>query len=275
MDDFDHDARYYRILGSGDGYIYRTDEPEQILTGAVAHDHPYYEFDDLASIGSWLFLGDRVLVLKVPRDALVEHNTPMSQGGCMAYSASRIEPLAIISFAELMQTYDAADHRPGSLHLARQTLADDLLKLPARGADWLNLSHCTGSVDLSRVTGRICLWQCTLDVTRWPEHVGELSVTHGTLRGRLPRSRNLSISHVDLDAVVHAGGATHTSLFRCTGSVDLTAARNDLTLTGCDLELLALPDAPLKNLYADDCRLRGDPRLPSAKNFQVKNITRA
>lgn len=172
-DDFDHDALYYRVLGDGGDYVHRDREPEQIAGDAPAHDHPFYEFDDLRRVGRWLFLGDRVLVLRVPPDAQVEENHPMSQGGCMAYSASRIEKLGVLSMAELMRTYDAAGLRPSTLHLAHQTF-DDALTLPARGVEGLYLDHCRGHVDLSHVRETLSLFRCDLEVQRLPGRLSTL-----------------------------------------------------------------------------------------------------
>lgn len=270
MDDFDHDALYYRILGTGDGYMFRTDEPAEIAANPKVHDRPFYEFDDLRTIGDWLFLGDRVLVLKIPPDAIVEENTPMSQGGCMAYSSSAVEPVGVLSFADLMRTYDAAEMRPGGIHLRRQQFAD--FALPVRGVKRLNLDHCHGHIDLSGVTERLCLWQCELEVLAWPKALGELDVTGGRLTGPLAPSRGLSLSSVLLaDARVPAG-AQHVSMFRCTGRVDLSEVRGSLSLTQCDLEITGVA-AEVTHLYASESRFTGIPDLPAAARRSVKDCT--
>lgn len=266
--DFDFDALYYRVLGKDDGYIFRAGEPEAIAADPPAHERPYYEFDDLESLGSWLFLGDRVLVLRVPRGARVEENRPMSQGGCMKYSASRIERVGVLSLAELMRTYDAAGVRPRGLHLARQRLGDDL-RLPACGADGLNLSHCSGSVDLSGVSWRVCLWKSPIDVLAWPAALTELSVSDGELRGALPALRSLSLSGVSLVDLTVPADARNVELFRCVGRVDLSAIRGQLSLTQCDLEITGLPPR-LTALYASDCRIIGAADLPPADERTVR-----
>lgn len=270
MDDFDHDALYYRILGAGDGYIFRTDEPAEIAGTPKIHDRPFYEFDDLRTIGGWLHLGDRVLVLKIPRDAIVEENSPMSQGGCMAYSTSTFERVGVITFAELMRTYDAAGMRPGGIHLQRQHFTD--FTLPARGVKRLNLDHCRGRIDLSGVTDRLCLWQCELDVLAWPKALGELDVTHGRLAGPLAPLRSLSLSSVVLADVRLPAGARSVSMFRCTGRVDLSQCRGSLSLTQCELEITGIA-AEVDQLYASESRFTGISGLPAAKQRSVKDCT--
>lgn len=270
MDDFDHDALYYRILGAGDGYMFRTGEPAEIAGTPKVHDRPFYEFDDLRTIGDWLHLGDRVLVLKIPRDAIVEENTPMSQGGCMAYSSSAVEPVGVLSFADLMRTYDAAEMRPGGIHLQRQQFAD--FALPVRGVKRLNLDHCHGRIDLSGVTDRLCLWQCELEVTAWPPALGELDVTHGRLAGPLAPLRSLSLSSVQLADVRLPAGVHSVSMFRCTGRIDLSEVRGSLSLTQCELEITGIP-AEVTHLYASESRFTGIPDLPAAAQRSVKDCT--
>ncbi len=101
---FDHEQLYYRVIGDGGGYCYREGEREIMLSGEGVQvaDYPKFEFDDIAKVGKWLQLGDRVRVLRVLPGAEVVTNRPMSQGGCMTYSADQVELLEIIGFDEFL-----------------------------------------------------------------------------------------------------------------------------------------------------------------------------
>ena len=145
---FDFDRTYYRVLGTRPGYIYNQDEPTIVATaqGLVTDARPIFEFDDLDDVGRWLFLGDRVRRLRVPREAMVVRNRPMSQGGCHTWSADRIELLEIVDIAGLMQEYRAAEVEPWVLHL-------DAYEFPAgfrfpTGVDFLLLEGCLACAPL-------------------------------------------------------------------------------------------------------------------------------
>jgi hypothetical protein len=109
---FDYNAIYYRVVGTEgrSGYYYDDEEMQEMETskGLLTAAHPKYEFDSIARIGSWLHLGRAVQQLRIPPTATVITNNPLSQGGCYTWSASSVELLGIISFAELMQSIEAA-----------------------------------------------------------------------------------------------------------------------------------------------------------------------
>ena len=130
---FDFDRVYYRVIGTRDGYIYNSGEPEIIAGGAglVTYRRPYFEFDDLEGIGSWLYLGEQIRRIRVPRDAAVVVNQPMSQGGCYRWSADRIELLDVIDRAALIREMVEADAAPHNLHFSGEELPAGL-RLPRR-----------------------------------------------------------------------------------------------------------------------------------------------
>lgn len=172
--EFDHDQVYYRVLGGPHPYYaYTKGEPEQMANGQgrLTSAEPVYQFELLEKIGNWLFLGDRVRRLRVPRSARVVKNRPMSQGGCYSFSADQVELLDIIDFATLMELLDASPDPARILNIERY-------EIPAgfafpRGLEILILDRCLSVTPLAFPDGlhRLALWRCALAVDRWPANV--------------------------------------------------------------------------------------------------------
>lgn len=269
MDDFDYQATYYRVLATRDGYIFRTGEPEAIRSGTTVYKKPYYEFDSLKMIGTWLHLGDEILVLRVPEGALVEENSPFSQGGCMEFSATEVRPIAVISVAELMRHYDEAGVKPSQLHLVNRQF-DGSFQLPRAGVDSLNLSHCTGTLDLSGVTRRLCLWYSQITPTPWPAQLQELAITNARELRSLPKAENISLSSAIVEDLYVPAGTTHFQMFDCIGRVDLSQVQKVLSVSKSDITVLR-PPAHVDYLYLTDSHLRGLQALPPHKENYLRD----
>ncbi len=166
----DRTRDYSRVLAERPGYAYRPGEPEILAAGAglATAPRPHFEFDPLETIGQWLFLGGRVRRLRVAPDAIVERNTPMSQGGCHRWSADRIELLEILDLAALMPEFDRAGVTPEFLHIAHYELPPRF-QFPTRARSIL-LTHCLACdpLELPRELERLEIWSCALHVGSWP-----------------------------------------------------------------------------------------------------------
>lgn len=186
---FDHSQIYYRVLGGPHPYYaYTEGEPEQMANGRgrLASAEPVYQFERLEKIGQWLFLGDRVRRLRVPRTARVIENRPMSQGGCYSFSADQVELLDELDFATLMKLLDASPSPARLLHIERY-------ELPAgfafpRGLSIVILDRCLSVTPLAFPDGlhRLALWGCALVVGRWPAAVESFEASKCVFEGADP-----------------------------------------------------------------------------------------
>jgi len=187
--EFDHQQLYYRVIGpvtgDGTGYAYREGEAEIMLSGEGLQvaDYPKFEFDDIAHVGKWLQLGSRVRVLRVPASAEVVANRPMSQGGCMTYSADRIELLEVIGFDELLARLTASGRTDAFIDLEQHRFGTSA-RLPAQ-CRRLSLYACSAESPLAlpRKVEHLFMAECELSLAGIPEDVAELHVRDCILFG--------------------------------------------------------------------------------------------
>lgn len=182
---FDFDRIYYRVLGTRPGYIYNQDEPTIVAAGQglVTAARPIFEFDDLDDVGRWLFLGDRVRRLRVPREATVVRNRPMSQGGCYTWSADRIELLEIVDIAGLMQEYRAAEVEPWVLHIAAYEFPEGF-RFPA-SVRRLIFTGCLACAPLGlpAAVEQLSVWGSALRIEALPPTLGSFEARDSLFEG--------------------------------------------------------------------------------------------
>lgn len=183
---FDHDGVYYRAVGEGvKDYGYRAGEPERMATGRglVRAESPYFEFDPADRIGARLYLGRQVRRLRVPPDAVVARNVPMSQGGCYTFSADRVELLEIVEFAELMRELDRAGVEAGIVHLARHELPAGF-RFPARSTGVI-LDGCLACdpLDFPAALAHLACWRSALRVGRLPARLDRFEAIQSVFEG--------------------------------------------------------------------------------------------
>lgn len=168
--DFDFDRVYYRVIGTRPGYMYNQGEPEQIADGAglVTHDRPYFEFESLAGVGTWMHLGARIRRLRIPRDAVVVRNRPYSQGGCYAWSADRVELLDTLDHAALIREMVDTGTEPHALDLEDLEIPADFRLPIAVGLLFIRDCLACEPLTLPERAYRLDIRDSALRVARFP-----------------------------------------------------------------------------------------------------------
>lgn len=196
---FDFDRAYYRVIGTRDGYIYNAGEDAVIASesGLVTHARPYFEFEDLKGVGSWLHLGDRVRRLRVPRGATVVINRPFSQGGCYTWSADRVELLDVLDRTALIQEMAEAGAEPSCLFLHEYEFPAGF-RFPAR-VGTLILRGCLACEPLEFPASvfRLAIWGSLVRGGRFPREIELFEAIDSDFEDLEPPALDPSRVHVD------------------------------------------------------------------------------
>jgi hypothetical protein len=197
--DFPGDDVFYRVLGGAPGYLYRPGEAEEMEgpPGSRTAAEPYFEFDPIEDIGRWLTLGHRVRRLRVPTDADVERNSPLSQGGCYRWSASKVELLDVIDIKELARQMALSGRQISSFYVERYEFGPTFSFPPK--LQYLSIRECLATTPLvfPTVLYSLDVHDSALCVKSFPSEVKALALSRSLFEGTATLPSNCKVRHID------------------------------------------------------------------------------